>query len=70
MRPQLDRLAQRLDHPLGVFEPLGVRELVCVAHMTRNSPHRKGPILRHQRVDEQLVSAGPVGCMIVTDFTT
>jgi hypothetical protein len=67
-RPQFGRLPVKFDHSFGIFHALGFGELAGVGHATGNARHAKAAVLRHRRVDEQIVAAGAVGRVAVSNL--
>src|SRR6202035_4922100 len=67
-RPYIECRPPPLDHQTRIFEPLGFRQFLGVSHAGNEARRIEGPVVRHERVDEQLAVAGPVGGVVVAEL--
>ena len=67
-RPWLDRLPVKFDRPAGPLHALRLGKTLGLAHMADDVRGRESPVLRHQRVDEQVAAACSIGGMVVSEL--
>src|SRR5580704_11502547 len=62
-------LARVLDNRARIFDSFCFRQFRSIGHMADDAARLESPVLRHQRIDEELAPAGAVGRVEIAKLT-